>query len=440
MSNPSRTSSRSWEQFCERLFAQNQFAIKLGLDSMRQALEQLSDVTLEQPVVLIAGTNGKGSTASALSALLTRAGLRVGLYTSPHLVSLTERFRVQGQALEQDVVQRVGEDTLDRFGRPDSTPCLTFFELTTVMAARLFADEQVDVAIYEVGLGGRLDATNALEPSLSIITQVGLDHQAYLGDDVLEIAFEKAGIMRPDKPVILGPQEYEGVVSSLLNHAHTHQAHVLGVYGREFDHLDVPLTAQSCAASSYMLRHWSTAQFAAQFLLSTTEHSRPSLSPHQVSDALSHVQWHGRLERRAIELGSYEHDVILDAAHNLDGVGGLLQVLDERGWVPDVVWFGAMADKDIERMLQPVCQRGWVVQPILIQNARAADLNRFDLAFESLEASGALNSSTLEPQSLREVLAQQPTRARRVLVFGSLYLEGEFYEALEIDVSSVHST
>lgn len=429
MSNPSRTQGRSWEQFCERLFAQNQFAIKLGLDAMKQALGQLDPAVSAPLCVLIAGTNGKGSTASALSALLTRAGLRVGLYTSPHLVSLTERFRVQGRALDRDLVWRLGEDTLDRFGAPESTPCLTFFELTTVMAARLFADQGVDVCIYEVGLGGRLDATNAFEPSLSIITPVGLDHQAYLGDDVLSIASEKAGIMRSNRPVILGPQEYEGVTQQLLELARVHQARVLGAHPRDFSPRDVPPDAHSFAASSTMLNHWSTALFAAQHVLSTFGRSLDAL---EASEALRGVRWHGRLERRQISWGGHEHEVILDAAHNVDGVGALLDALDELEWDPDVVWFGAMHDKDLVRMLEPVCKRGWVIQPILIQNPRAADLATFR------EVLASLNAPSLEPRSLIHVLDDAPAAPRRVLIFGSLYLEGEFYEAMHIDVSDVH--
>ena len=431
MSTTARTQGRSWEDFCERLFAQNQFAIKLGLTSMKRALEQLQDERHESLCVLVAGTNGKGSTASALSALLTRAGLRVGLYTSPHLVDLTERFRVQGRALERDVVQRIGEDTLDRFGDAGADVCLTFFELTTVMAVRLFAQQKVDVAIYEVGLGGRLDATNALTPDMSVITPIGLDHQAYLGEDILGIAAEKAGIMRASTPVVLGPQEHQGVLPRLLRLAQTHQARVEGSYGLQFDASALPEHVRACAASEYMVRHWSTAWFAAQALLSSLGQEAPP----QTVEALCQVKWHGRLDTRELTWGGRSCEVLLDAAHNLDGVASLLQALDERAWRPDEVWFGAMHDKDIEGMLRPVLQRGWPVQPVLIQNGRAAKTQRFVQAFEALDATVDVSRP---PALLRDLVSLGLGDGRRVLVFGSLYLEGEFYELMNIDVSSVH--
>ncbi len=170
------------------------------------------------PTIHIAGTNGKGSTSHTLSAILQAAGYRVGLFTSPHLVDFRERIRVSGQMISEDYVARFTEEAREQVREIEPS----FFELTTLMALCYFRDMQVDVAIIEVGLGGRLDSTNIISPILSIITNISLDHTQYLGHTLREIATEKAGIIKPHTPVVIGNSQGEG--GTLCHYPHSGRA------------------------------------------------------------------------------------------------------------------------------------------------------------------------------------------------------------------------
>lgn len=207
------------------LYAQNQFAIKYDLESMRAALGALGIERIARRVVLVGGTNGKGSTCAELNALAMEAGLRVGLYTSPHLVDFRERIRLQSRPIAPERAARIGAPLLRRFSGqevPAETPRpLSYFELATLLAFAAFAEEDLDLAIVEVGLGGRLDATNVLDPDVSVIASVSLDHQAYLGDTVEAIAAEKAAIARAGRPVVLHARSggYDAIVREVARYA-----------------------------------------------------------------------------------------------------------------------------------------------------------------------------------------------------------------------------
>ncbi|MCM1522764.1 MAG: bifunctional folylpolyglutamate synthase/dihydrofolate synthase [Muribaculaceae bacterium] len=176
-------------------------AYKPGLGNAEALDEMFGHPHHNYPTIHIAGTNGKGSTAHTLAAILTAAGYRTGLYTSPHIFDFRERIRVDGRKIEPEAVSEFVEEWTDR--RPDGLHP-SFFELTSTMAFRYFADKQVDVAVIETGLGGRLDSTNIITPVLSVITNISLDHTALLGDTPAQIAWEKAGIMKPKVPVVIG--------------------------------------------------------------------------------------------------------------------------------------------------------------------------------------------------------------------------------------------
>ena len=186
------------------LYSLQQHGIKLGLDTIEGLLTRLGRPERDYPALHIGGTNGKGSTAAMAAAMLQAAGYRVGLYTSPHLVDFRERIRVNGQPIGEDRLIELVERVRSVAG---SAAEPTFFEFTTAVAFEYFKTHQVDVAVIEVGMGGRFDATNVVTPVVSAITNVTLDHQAYLGTTVTEIAFEKAGIIKPGVPVVVGRVE-----------------------------------------------------------------------------------------------------------------------------------------------------------------------------------------------------------------------------------------
>src|SRR5262249_49552067 len=184
--------------------------VVLGLDRMREALEELGHPELLLRVVQVAGTNGKGSTCAFLASILRTAGHRVGLYTSPHLVQVNERIVIHGEAISDAAL---GEGLLDILRRSPAAGGSTYFELGTLAAVEHFARERVEVAILEVGLGGRLDATSATRPELTAITRVGFDHMEYLGETLPAIAREKAGILRSRVPVVLAAQQPEALAA-----------------------------------------------------------------------------------------------------------------------------------------------------------------------------------------------------------------------------------
>jgi dihydrofolate synthase/folylpolyglutamate synthase len=186
--------------------------IKLGLERARALLVRMGDPQRRFPAVLIAGTNGKGSTSAFLAAIAQAAGYRTGLYTSPHLEFVEERLRIDGRMIEPGRFGRILEDLVGLAERETGVPP-TYFEAVTLAAFQWFAEERVDLAVVEVGLGGRLDATNLCDPILSLITPIGFDHQEYLGDTLAAIAREKAGILRSGKPALVWAGEPEAADS-----------------------------------------------------------------------------------------------------------------------------------------------------------------------------------------------------------------------------------
>lgn len=201
-----------YDRVVAELFAQNEFAIKYDLDAMLDAVERLECARTARVSVIVAGTNGKGAVCALLHGIAMAAGWRVGLFTSPHLVELRERMRINAVPLAREQVAEHGAEMLRRFGGrsgpPQSPRALSYFELVTLIAARSFAgaNERLDLAIWEVGLGGRLDATNALDHDIAAVTSVALDHQQYLGSTLDEIAHEKAAVARPGRPLVVHPQ------------------------------------------------------------------------------------------------------------------------------------------------------------------------------------------------------------------------------------------
>lgn len=192
----------SYDVTRRRLFALQRFGIKLGLETVRALLSAWGNPQRRFPALHVAGTNGKGSVAAMLASILQAAGVRVGLYTSPHLLEFRERIQVQGMTIPEDRV-------VDLFARLQALQACaaspTFFEATTVMAFQYFAEERIDLAVIEVGMGGRFDATNVCRAIGTVITNVSFDHERYLGSTLPAIAFEKAGIMKQHVPVVIGP-------------------------------------------------------------------------------------------------------------------------------------------------------------------------------------------------------------------------------------------
>lgn len=422
MSNATSDSQR-WESLKRRLFEQNRFTIKLGLERMRAALEAEGHPERCAPAIVVAGTNGKGTVASSLSAILGAHGLRVGLYTSPHLVGFEERFRVGGVPLTPAQVLPVLEDVYARYGDVERVgdEALTFFELTTLMATRLFEAQRVDVAIYEVGLGGRLDAVNAIEPALSVITTIDCDHEAYLGDTLEAIAGEKAGVMRAGVPVVIGEQEHVEAFEVLWARASAGPRYAPRSAETKND---VAGAEQSWVAR----RHHVTARCAARVFLGD-DHDEAA-----TQRGLRRWRWPGRMERRdVVGADGRLTRLLLDAAHNPAGIAALRAELDggSAGEVGAVVW-GALEDKKQEGLNALLSELGVGVWAAAIDTPRALGEEGLRQHVPERLLRGVGDAGWCLHQAIAAC-----GEGKLVLCFGSIYLLGELYEALGLGAADM---
>ena len=389
------------------------------LERVALALQRLGDPHRAYPSLHIAGTNGKGSVAAMLDACLGAAGYRVGRYTSPHLVELGERICVAGVPMARAELVAVADEV--RAATLAHGIGLTFFEILTVMAFRHFAHAGIDVAVVEVGLGGRLDATNVIDPLVAVITTIGRDHTEWLGDDLAQIATEKGGIIKPGRPVVLG--HIGGEASDVLwRLAEERGAPVLAV-GRDyrvlgggalhFEGLGWHLRDLHLALRGAHQRDNAGTALAA---LGAVREALP------VDDAaarrgLATVRWPGRLE-----IVDTSPLTSLDAAHNADGIDALVAELSGlTGGRPVDLLFAVMADKDWSTMVQrlaPYCRSAVVTEVLPPRGAAAA---RVAAAFP------ASCPATAEPDVGRawRRVRERAGRDGIVVAAGSLFLIGE---------------
>ena len=397
----------------------------LKLDRTAAALRTVGAPQQRFPSIHIAGTNGKGSTAAFLHAVLGAAGYRVGLFTSPHLIDFCERIRLGARRISpQEVVDGV---TALRDRLEPSGIRLTPFEMMTVLAFDAFARAEVDVAVVEVGLGGRLDATNVLTPLASVITGIGLDHQQYLGDSLADIAREKGGIIKPRVPVVLGPLDPDSR-AVLTGIARTSDSPVC-IYGRDFGLEDEEPTGDP-AASAYrgpqfgrlMLRPGLAGRFQARnaalaVACLETVHPVFPVSPAQVRAGMQAVDWPGRLH-----VVSTHPLVILDGAHNAQAVDTLLSELTRLAAGRRLRFlFGAMHDKDWRPMLAAVERVAAEVVVTAVAQPRAEDPETLYAALSGTVPARVVRGAA---DAFRDVVGRAAADDA-VVVCGSLFLVGE---------------
>jgi len=407
---------------------------KFSLDQMRMLLEALGGPERQFGAVLIAGTNGKGSTAATLASILQAAGVRTGLYTSPHLERVNERIRVAGEEIGDEDFGRVYErvrqtaEALVAAGRLPQPP--SFFEQITATGFAHFAESGVELAVLEVGLGGRLDATNLVEPLLSVITDIALDHQEWLGDTIGAIAREKAGILRQMGTLVTLPQHPEAS-RALVEAAAALAARAVSATA----FMPPPGTAADAAYTVEVLgrairlepvltglhqqRNLALAVAAAVEL---AERHKVPVTAEAIEQGVRRVRWPGRLERFAGR-GAGPALWVLDVAHNPAGAWALRAGLGAAGSElrPQTLVFGCLRDKPVEemaRILFPIFDRV-VLAPIA--SPRAAEM---DAMLRSARETG---TSAEAAGSVAEAIerAQAVTTGGRVVVAGSVYLVGE---------------
>ncbi len=401
--------------------------MKLGLTAIDALCERLGRPERRTPSVLVGGTNGKGSTAATLSAILKACGLRAGLYTSPHLIDVTERIRVEDEDVSGEDLDRALTRVFDAADAPPPVPA-TYFEAATAAAFLIFFERRLDLAILEVGLGGRFDATNVAPAVLSAVTSIGLDHTEELGPTLSLIAREKAGIFRPGRPALVRAtsEEAREVLraqarqrGSAWHDAVTEvsvRVRSVGIEGTCFD-LATP-RRRVCLTTPLPGFHqaWNAALAirAAELLPEPS----PCLTPEAVAAGLKAVRWPGRLER--FKIGG--RTVLLDGCHNREAAGALAGFLSDAGLEGRChLLFGAMADKDIEGLagiLFPAVRR---ITLTAMSSPRAASLRELERRVPP--AAGGVSAGGSVKETLQALLAGGD--GAPIIVAGSLYLVGE---------------
>jgi dihydrofolate synthase/folylpolyglutamate synthase len=335
--------------------------VKLGLDSTRRLLERVGNPHLGMKFIHVAGTNGKGSTAAMVAGALTHCGLRTGFFSSPHLVNFRERYRVDLEAITEielaEVIEEIQEKADDLFGKDESP---SFFEVSTVIGLMHFRKRDCDVVVLEVGMGGRLDATNVVDPLLSVITRIDFDHVRPLGDTLTAIAGEKAGIIKPNRPVVVGAQPEEALVRILEKADECNSPTT--VAGRDFG-----TTSYDFLPDTLMQRN------VLSFQGEETRLDTRFLGPHQLENAatawaavnvacklgvpidLEQAAEGFKMTKWPARMDQLDDGTLIDAAHNVSGIGMLTSALQR--CFPEKRWnllFGALGTKDWRSMLDGI--------------------------------------------------------------------------------------
>jgi dihydrofolate synthase/folylpolyglutamate synthase len=411
----------SYAEAISYLYSLQKYGIKFGLSKTANLLKAFGNPHKGQRYIHIAGTNGKGSVASMLASILKASGLKVGFYSSPHLVRFTERFQINGEEISREDAGALAEE-VKRAVVPHEPP--TFFEATTVMALVYFARQATDVAIMEVGMGGRLDATNVIDPLVAVITNISLEHQSFLGPRLLDIAGEKAGIIKPSIDVVTAATQPS--VRALLQSKCDENRSVLWQVGKEFRYRltgsklnyygkDLTLRGlQLGLKGRFQARNGATAIGVIE-LLETKGFNVPT---HAIAEGLSRCRWPGR-----VQVVGTDPLIIVDGAHNPGAMRTLVDAI-QSGFEYErlLLVIGVMADKEIRDILRevvPVSDHVIYTRPAYYRAA----------APEVLEA---LGSDLGEPGEIVPLLPQAIERARAlarprdlVLISGSLFTVGE---------------
>jgi dihydrofolate synthase/folylpolyglutamate synthase len=442
---------------------------KFDLAHMRVLLAALDHPERRSPSVLIAGTNGKGSTAATLASILRASGLRTGLYTSPHLVRINERIRVDGEEISDDnfaslhgEVDGMAEKLVERAELPWHP---SFFEMMTAIAFEHFARERVELAVLEVGMGGRLDATNVVEPRVSVITDIALDHQKYLGNTVGEIAREKVGIIRPGGVAVALPQQPEandvigntimelgarvvnaapyvppvspgsagylvpGSGTKTLTAENAENAEELGqsFYRYPLQVLGEQILVETPLVGRHQLRNVALAIAAGVEL---NQQGFSDITARSIASGIWETRWPGRFQVIAARPGWPE--MVIDVAHNPAGAWALRSALSERYEDRPLIFvFGAMRDKAISEMTEilfPLAERVIATRP---ENPRAA-------APEEIQRAAARTG--VEVEAVEDVKnAVERARALAgagtvVVITGSIYLVGEVMRSVGAEI------
>ena len=418
------------------LFSLHRFGIKPGLERIQFLLSFLDNPETLYPCIHIAGTNGKGSVCSILASILQSAGYKTGLYTSPHIRLFNERIRINGECIPNEDIARLASKLMPEIEKEHTT----FFEVTTAMAFAWFAEQNVDIAIIETGMGGRLDATNVMEsPLATIITSIDLDHTEYLGSDLLSIAGEKAGIMKKGSPVIIGESriELQSFFKSFAIHKQASSCIIIDKessvqsvrYNKDLSmNVDLSIGNQkyvevkSERAGLHQIRNIQTALLAL--------HEISELFPCDELSIRKGIEFTSLISGidGRIQLLQTNPPIIIDVGHNPACIKRLLETIDMCGYSHNKwqIVFGAMSDKPIQEMLglfAPYCDVLLACSPNIERAMPASQLALLSKDFIQ---------NTEYFQSVAEAVYKGIDSKKPLLITGSFYLAEEAFHALDI--------
>ena len=414
-----------WLAYLEQL---HPAAIDMGLDRAREVTNRMG---LQKPaprVVTVTGTNGKGSTCAFVASLLQAQGLKVGVYSSPHLLRYNERVQIDGSEVSDELLCEAFA-ALDA-GRGETS--LTYFEMGTLAAFWLFERAQLDAVVLEVGLGGRLDAVNLVDADLALVTSIGVDHVEYLGNTRESVAFEKAGIFRAGKPALCGDlnpphtlleraaelgcplflrgRDFDLQTAGSVWHWRGQDANGQAIELRDIPLLDLPMENAALAVQAYAL-------------------SGLPWQPERIVAALAATRITGRLDRRQFNWKGKTLNVLLDVGHNPHAAEYLARRLAQRPITGKrLAVFGLLADKDLDGVVSPlVCAiEQWAVAPL--DTPRTRSQAELEVVLQGLGASVAAYGSVA---AALEAQSEQATAEDEILLFGSFYCVAEALEWLE---------
>ncbi len=412
---------------------QHQFhGIKPGLFRIVRLLQKLGNPHKKFPTVHIAGTNGKGSTCAILSSLLAEHGLKTGLYTSPHIFRVNERFKINNEDIPDEELLEMLKILKTYAEEP-----ITYFELTTALAFLYFAEKKVDIAVVETGMGGRLDATNVIYPEVSVITSIGFDHTKYLGNTLEKIAFEKAGIIKRKRPLVLGKIQREPLQVIL------ERAKALSAKPFLFDK-DFKITSSNkfsdkvwnyegkytffglelALKGSFQGRNLALALKALEIL---EDRAFFVIDETKIRSALKKVNWEGRYKK----LKLFGKEILIDCAHNLEGIKTLKETLLEDGFYPFLLIFGA-TNEDGEKPF-----------PVLLEELLPLSMKIFLSEFQAERKVVTLKDwkEALEKRRIEAEFFKSPNEAlkaaldsqeiNKIVITGSIYFVSEILKVLK---------
>ncbi len=424
----SLTATHDITSILSRLFSLHRFGIKPGLERTLSLLELLGNPHTQFPAIHVAGTNGKGSTCSMLAAVLTAAGYKTGLYTSPHIREFNERIRINGQPISDEDIARLALPLLAESEKAHTT----FFEITTAMAFAYFAEQKVDIAVIETGLGGRLDSTNVLSPIVSIITSIDFDHTQYLGLTLGSIAGEKAAIIKPNTPAIVAEPravlrhiftKRAGEVNAPISFIHDSYSAEITRWNPDFSmetNIQTPEVKLENLKCSVAGNHQIHNILSAVATLETIKDTFPT-DEFELRQGLGNISKLSGLAAR-IELIRDEPPLVIDVGHNPAGLRKLVETLLLSGY-PDIGWnivFGVMADKNVEEMLdiiKPITAHLYATSPVYDRALPAQELS------EKAKKIGINNTDTFT--SVADAVSKAVASNKPTIITGSFYLADE---------------